>query len=716
MKVVAAEQRKNVSGAWLRKGGRGGTYARQARSLAREMVSAGCARTKVGKIMQLVAATFGIRIQAISRCTVGRMVLEGGVAAKLQSAYEILKTDGLTISQDSTSHRKQNIESHHFHPKVPDYEVLAEPRREGIEVESSVLPRIRLLCVTKLNDHSSKGSIDEWKEAIAELVELYNRSPLAKRLNQRFEVRDFLRVLKGMCGDHANNEKATADGIKEWKHEEAIKELGEDTLKEKTLAELILYLASWNLKKIESVGVMEQAEKDAALMEEIVHDLGQEAYDNLSTDKRRKLDLFVWSGCCMHKDQNSFKGGNAEMMKEWEKLGVDPPVLLANKTNSAILYNVFDPAGNLDKLDENQRRAFEESTRGGVKAMNLASALFNNKDDKKGQGDTHVNLFGHRFPDTNNTRFGSHADATAEVVKHLDAYVDYVRNGIPYSKTNVTHTNIEINLRNALEDKVTLTELCAMVIYANAEWEDTEAMEMVFKLAPTLPHLKPITLAFFRGALATWIRFSVEFAPGGLIDETSKEERLLAWMPPTNDPNESALGRYRVTMRDKSTLSLHQYNAEAMYSRNKTLSFMSALFEDEDHTFVMQEARQIDSSGLEAKRKAAQLEFRCRVIQMNQEKEEAKRKRAAQLREKLMGIPLIRDLSELENTPRAELNPKGSLEEKRLALITAFKTYLEKLADLKRPFGSSLGSEDIVPQDLPVQVEWHDEEDAEMEE
>ncbi|KAF8958266.1 hypothetical protein BDZ97DRAFT_1706198, partial [Flammula alnicola] len=53
-----------------------------------------------------------------------------------------------------------------------------------------------------------------------------------------------------------------------------------------------------------------------------------------------------------------------------------------------------------------------------------------------------------------------------------------------------------------------------------------------------------ITVAFFRGSLATWERFSSEFAPGGVIDEASAEEKHLAWMPATNDVNEGALGAY----------------------------------------------------------------------------------------------------------------------------------------------------------------------------
>ncbi|KAJ7482108.1 hypothetical protein B0H11DRAFT_2232704 [Mycena galericulata] len=359
-------------------------------------------------------------------------------------------------------------------------------------------------------------------------------------------------------------------------------------------------------------------------MNDIVTALGKEAYDALAPEDRRALDLFIWGGCCMHKDFNSFKGGNVEMMLEWPKLGLGGPVLLANKQNASILRNLLDPALPRDAvLTEEQFAAFEASTRGGVKACALAGAIFNNKDDKKGQADRHVDFMTRklgkqhpRFPDTNNTRFGTYGEAAAELTTHLDHYTEMM-DLIEWSKQNPSLTNIEKNLQSALCDPYTLTEFVAMVIYMicithpymrqvrgpgtestnlldlgplhrelckhiqsilddpdlifgpdascatatldGQEWSNPEAMRVVFDLIPTLPYVKPITLAFFRGALTTWVRFCAEFAPGGLIDECTATERQLAWMPSTNDANEGALGAYRVHIRGKPSLTLHQY-------------------------------------------------------------------------------------------------------------------------------------------------------------
>ncbi|KAJ7855272.1 hypothetical protein B0H14DRAFT_3449068 [Mycena olivaceomarginata] len=160
------------------------------------------------------------------------------------------------------------------------------------------------------------------------------------------------------------------------------------------------------------------------------------------------------------------------MMLEWKRLGLLGPILLANKENAALLRNLLDPAQPKDAvLTEDQFRAFEASTRGGVKTAALAGAIFNNKDDKKGQADRHVDVTTRtlgkqhsRFPDTSNTRFGSHGDAAGELIAYLPQYRE-IMELIEWSKHNPSLTNIEKNLRDALNDIPTLTELAAMTIY-----------------------------------------------------------------------------------------------------------------------------------------------------------------------------------------------------------------------------------------------------------
>jgi hypothetical protein len=70
-------------------------------------------------------------------------------------------------------------------------------------------------------------------------------------------MREFLRVLKGMNGDHASNEKSTAKGIQTLKHEAAIAELGEQALAGKDFMDYVEYLGAWNGKKIAEAGGIE---------------------------------------------------------------------------------------------------------------------------------------------------------------------------------------------------------------------------------------------------------------------------------------------------------------------------------------------------------------------------------------------------------------------------------------------------------------------------
>ncbi|KAJ7213194.1 hypothetical protein GGX14DRAFT_519404 [Mycena pura] len=775
-----------------------GVYTIQARRLARIMVDSGCARAKVGPLMAQIGAVFGVHInREMSRRTVGRAIEEGGVAAKMQIAYELSLNEGVTISADSTSNRGLNIEASHLAARAPDY------ANGNVDTTPKSIPKVRFLGVEKTIDHTSAESVRGWNTRITEFIDVFNRSPLAKRLLRKLSVRDFLKILKGMNGDHASNEKSTAKRMQDLKHEASIEELGEQVLAGKTFMELVDYLSAWNLKKIAEAGGMdgwnalspaEQSDRDAKLMKEVVVALGKDAYDALDSEDRRLLDLFVWGGCCMHKDLNSFKGGNCEMMLEWDKLAVFGPILLANKDNAALLRNLLDPAQRKDAiLTEDQLRAFEASTRGGVKTCALAGAIFNNKDDKKGQADRHVDFMTvklgkqhPRFPDTSNTRFGSHGDAAAELITYLPEYLEMLEL-IQWSKHNPSLTNIERNLLHALRDIPTLTELVAMTIYKmvithpylrqvrgpgtestnlldlgplhrevcshvqsilvdpdiifgsnpsfesatldGLEWNDTHAMAAVFKMIPSLPHVKEVTLAFFRGSLATWTRFSAEFAPGGIIDTCSAEEKELAWMPSTNDANEGALGAYRVAIRGKPSLTLHQYNSLAMYRRNDTQSFMDAVLTAEDHAYIMREARHIDASGSEAQRRREIVDFRTRTAEMQKTKAVAKSQKAA----KVLQDNLTRSLIKLSNMETLtipqihdQLNAYRARGVQNMLANSKYPRKAEKLAALKAAFNAYVGRSDGVvvldvpshmPEVLPMIIEdWRDEEETEMEE
>ncbi|KAF8238173.1 hypothetical protein L208DRAFT_1355507 [Tricholoma matsutake] len=318
-----------------------GVFTPEARALAWIIVHSGCSQAKVGGVIQSIGKLLGITIKTpMSRRTVGRAILEGGVAAKIQLGYEMSRTKSLTISADSTSHRKINYEACHVALRTPDY------RSSDLMVDLNSMPSVHLLGVDSEVDHTSEVSVAGWLDKMEDVAVTFNKSPLSQQMECEFMMSDLADLLWGMNGDHVSNEKQTATLMKEWKTEQTFICLGSKQLAQKTPANLIIFLAGWNQKKIEAVGgidawnalmPMEQTLRDVALVKELQIALGKEVYNQLPGDKKWIIDLFIWAGCCMDKDQNSFQGGNTEMMEQWEKSGYTPPLLLANKQNAAIL-------------------------------------------------------------------------------------------------------------------------------------------------------------------------------------------------------------------------------------------------------------------------------------------------------------------------------------------------------------------------------------------
>ena len=70
----------------------------------------------------------------------------------------------------------------------------------------------------------------------------------------------------------------------------------------------------------------------------------------------------------------------------------------------------------------------------------------------------------HTFPDTSNTRYGSHCDAAAELIIHLETNIqlfELIHNG----KTGYKLNNIEKNVFYGIQDNATLTELTTLAAY-----------------------------------------------------------------------------------------------------------------------------------------------------------------------------------------------------------------------------------------------------------
>ena len=350
------------------------------------------------------------------------------------------------------------------------------------------------------------------------------------------------------------------------------------------------------------------------------------------------------------------------------------------------------------------------------------------------------------FPDTSNTRFGSHCEAAGVLLKHLSDFYKYLEFAIQ-KKQNRKPSHMEKNLWNALHDQPTLTELAVLALYAQSishpymrvvrkpdqeinmldlgsfhhkvlehmnriienpdllldnnsssetgaldglPWESAEIFQAIQKMKTQLPHFQSLLVEFFKGAADTWKRFISEFAPGGLIDESTADEKDLAWMPATNDANEGALGSFRVLMRSQPQLTVLHYNAQRMFQQNDTEAFMATKFtQSEDHQFIRKEARKVEFSKMDKKRKQEIIVFHEEKITQKKEAAERKEKKKAQISQlelvldkekiqKLAGQKLKDQLAAFKAAGAPNLNritARTRVGEIRTALITAVSVY-----------------------------------------
>ena len=562
-----------------------------------------------------------------------------------------------TGSGDGTSNKHVNYDVHHINLKVSSYS--DDPDEEPTH-------RHRLLGIVSSPDQSAEGQAEDIVEQIDDALKIYNKSPLAKRSGHFMRLVQAISLLKGLNTDHCSKEKKFSEIMKN-KVLDAVRELlGEKEILEKSWEEMDDLFDKARDDMIDRVGGQDawealseadQALQHAIMLKQTLISLGEDKYAEMSEEEQHDLDFFVWTGCGCHKNLNSVSGGNTPMMAWWAENDVTPPILLANRDNAAVLNNL----DSLDDLTPAEQHALESTTQGGVKAASLAGAIFNHKDDKKGQQDTFKWWFRKEgiaiaFPDTSNNRYGTYCEAAGVLLLHRNKFLEFLE-FVRDSKKKRGFTNMEKNLYNALKDTATLTELAVLALYAQSishpymrqirgkdlnmldlaplhleveqhmdkvidnpdillsvdatyttgamdgkEWEKPNIMATILKQAPELPHLSSVLVVFFKGARGTWKRFTTEFTPGGMIDSATDWQKELAWMPATNDINEGMLGSFRQYCRFNPRATLHMFNALAMYQRNDTQQFMDRNFQEDDHKFLMKMGREVDGSGLEEKR------------------------------------------------------------------------------------------------------------------
>ena len=448
------------------------------------------------------------------------------------------------------------------------------------------------------------------------------------------------------------------------------------------------------------------------------------------------------------------RGGYVAMEKWWKEHDIEGPIILANRDNDAVLEERDCAIAQGDEVTPAQERALNQSTHGAIKTAQIAGAIFNHKDDKKGHHDffrdwwrKHANI-PFTFPDTSNNRFQSYCYAAAALLLYLQFFRQFLEH-LRITKQSGRLNHMEANLWKALHDPATLSELAILALYGEAisypyvkairttsesgekqnmldlgplhmkvsthiqaiianpnillcenpsnitaslggdEWQHPNIFKCIHDL--NLPYLKELLVTFFTGADETWTRFTSEFAPNGLIDGATTEERDLAWMPSTNDENEGALGSFRKLIRQQPQLTMQAYNGLTMFFRNNTQLFMEVKFTtEEDHKFLHKLARET-GSGEQAWRKAG-VDHRDDKQHHLIEKRKKAQEKAQENAKRIAGITIILDkniVSGLKGNPLLDQikvfkeagapNLQGAIpkyaKDKRQALVDAVELY-----------------------------------------
>ncbi|EUC65941.1 hypothetical protein RSOL_503290 [Rhizoctonia solani AG-3 Rhs1AP] len=378
----------------------------EVRDMLRKLACEGVATERASEVIDIVAEGLGIYIEGtISARSVARIMFEGLITARMQIAHELMQAKSITICGDGTSIKHQQFEAKSAYIQLPVQETSKSYQSDDI------VPVHRTFGVQRAPTHTAKQQLDGWLQAFDACCEVFSRSPIGQP--SRISTKMVAPKLRGMLTDHASDQKRLYELLEEWKRRcdreaRAVSKLAEMSVEEQ-LNMLLRHLdnAVSGVKNWRSLS----PEHQSAMMHDawfaLATQIGEEEFQKLNPEVQFDINFLAWTGCCMHKELNVVKGGVANMISAWKELNLTPPIPLLNK---------FEAQKNKDP---------DNSTRGVIKLTSLAGALFNNKDDKKGYHSTVDGFFqkefGHskRFPDTSNTRFGSHCEAATEIVLHF---------------------------------------------------------------------------------------------------------------------------------------------------------------------------------------------------------------------------------------------------------------------------------------------------------
>jgi hypothetical protein len=563
----------------------------------------------------------------------------------------------------------------------------------------------RSLGVDKAAGHTAKAQFNGYLKSFESCIDMLKASPLGTQ----FDV-DLQKLAAKMCGlgtDHAADQKLLAKFFQDWKRRVDRETRGEAFFAELPEEERARAAADALNTAISSTcgwHILSPTHQDAIVAEiwrATIIAAGEKRFEDLTAEERSDIDLFVWHGCMMHKDLNATKGGVKHMRGGWEKHGLTPPIPLKN---------IYEAAGAEVPEDSRTRESADDhasGVAGAVRLTSLAGALFNHKHDEKGIHNVARDWFFEMvgvacvFPDTSNTRYGSHCDAAIELLLNHELHLELME-CIRTSKTRPGLNHMEQNIKDGLQDPSTLTELAVLAIYAQsvsrpymayvrsyrgnaldlgpfheqlkvhirkliantdllltpdasardaaflgAPWGCLEVMQHIWDSPDTYPNLDVLLVEFLEGALETWDRFISEFAEDGGIVGLTTLQLGRAFALSTNCICEGDLAQTKEALVKAPTVTDHQRKAAAMGKFNKTDEWTAENGTPEFFEWSREQARIEDASG-----KAARV--RTEMVQAQNEKAaEGAAKEAQSIARK---AAFVQKLTDTPWTARSELH------------------------------------------------------------
>ncbi|KAJ3964415.1 hypothetical protein EV361DRAFT_955963 [Lentinula raphanica] len=297
-------------------------------------------------------------------------------------------------------------------------------------------------------NHTSETQLAGWIESIEDFFHLAYESKLVSEN----DTRTFWNLVTGFHSDHAADQQKLFVLMKKWKQQLDREKRGERAIRGLTDNEYVCLVFQGSQVLVQKAGgpvgweqlsFEERSQRIMDMKKQLTKDIGEAEFQRLSDVEKSEVDLFLWAGCCMHKEMNAFKGGCVGLDEFWdEHPEISSPLPLPNRDNAATI-----------QLASGTAAATRAKTRTERGAQDTLRFYF---DYKIG--------FNLAFPDTSNTRFQSHAEACALIITHLDLFIEFLTY-VKLNKGSGALNHMEQNVLNGLHDIATRHELCAITLY-----------------------------------------------------------------------------------------------------------------------------------------------------------------------------------------------------------------------------------------------------------